>query len=246
MSSPQFGDTGGQRTSRTTAPVWAVVMLGLASYLVSYGVAPPPSSIGWGVRFSALAAIVAALGLFRRHSARTQPMVTLAVMGLLEALSQNLAGEQTRNWATIVIVVLTALQALAAIAALAVARGPHGTAAVAPAPYDTYAYYAQIAQQYYATTNQQPPHQQPVHGHATAHATAASSAQTQQPGAESYALYTQYLDAHQPAANAAAPPAGTPAHAAQSSVDTGMPATGPTEMIRPTTDLTTGRPAQSP
>src|SRR5437879_5931173 len=60
-----------QRTYPATQLVWAVLVLGLATYLVSYAAFPQADGTGWGVRFSMLAAVVAALGLLPRQSTQT-------------------------------------------------------------------------------------------------------------------------------------------------------------------------------
>jgi hypothetical protein len=241
LPSTQFGGVGEQRIL-----VWAVVLVGLATYVVSYGVAPQPSGMGWGVRFSTLAAVVAALGLLPGQSARTAPIAVLAVMGLLDGLSQFITSGQNASWVTIVIVVLNVLQALTAIAAALLQRGRPGAARRALAPYDAYAYYAQVAQQYYPASDQEFLQPQPGQAQAAAHAEGASHAQAQQSAAEAHALYAEYLNAQQSAASVAAPQAGTPAQAAHVGSGSGIPRTSPTESIRPVDESGTGRSSQYP
>jgi hypothetical protein len=237
-----------QRKLQGNHLVWVVLALGLAAYLVSYGPMPHPGGTGWDVRFSTLAAVVAALGLLPRQSAHMKLMVALAVMGFLEALPRwiSATGGQSPSWAMIVIVVLNALQALAAIAALLAQHGVHGAADRGPAPYDAYTYYAQVAQQYYAANNQwlQAP---AVQTSASAQAEAASPAQTQQSAAERYALYTEYLAAQQsdPNPTASSSQAGGLTQTAQPASGTGLPTTGPAEWSQLRNDPAMGSPTQS-
>ncbi|WP_139333520.1 DUF5336 domain-containing protein [Mycobacterium sp. SP-6446] len=218
--------------------------LGLATYVLSC--AAEPGGTGLGVRFSTLAAIVAALGLLPRQSAHPKLMTALALMGFFDALSQLITDEQNPRWATIIIVILIALQALTTIAALLTRQRMSSAAGPALNPYDSYAYYAHAAQQYYAAQNQPPP-QQPVQAQGTAHAEAAASAQAGQSATEQHALYAEYLSAQQPGAHriAASPQAGKRTQTLQSAGGAGMPMTSPTESIRPSDDPATGSPTQS-
>jgi uncharacterized protein DUF5336 len=242
---PQVTGTTSPRTSPANRVVWAVVVLGLATYLLSYAAVPQTGGTGWGVRFSVLAAVVAALGLRPRQSAHVKLVTALAVMGFLEALHRLIAGDNP-SWATIVIVVVNALQASAAIAALLAQLRAPSAADRGLAPSDAYAYYAQAAQQYYAANNQQP-QQQPVQAHGTAQAAAADPAAAQQSEAERYALYTEYLKAQQSRSNPAASstPAGRRTQTAQPAAGTGLPTGGPAEGIGSGTDPATGSPTQS-
>jgi uncharacterized protein DUF5336 len=235
---PQF--TGTARTSPGNQLFWAVLVLGLATYVLSYAVVLQPGSAGWAVRFSTLAAIVAALSLLPRQNAHTKLMVAFSVMGFLEALSWSITGNEHSGWATIVIVVLIALQALTAVAAQLTVpdAAESGTSA-----YDAYAYYAQATQQYYAS-NTQHLQQQPVQGQATAQAEAAATAQPQQSTADRYGLYAKYLDAQSSRNPAASSPSGR-TQTAQPAAGTGMPTNGPTNRVRPRNDPPTGSTSQS-
>jgi hypothetical protein len=209
---------------------------------------PEPGGTGWDIRFSTLAAVVAALGLLPRQSAHMKLMVALTVMGFLEALSRwiTASGGQNPSWAMIVIVVLNALQTLAAIAALLPQLGARGAADRGPAPYDAYAYYAQAAQQYYAVNNQRL--QAPaVQTSRSTQAAEATPAQTQQSAAERYALYTEYLAAQQSDQNrtASSSQAGGLTQAAQPASGTGLPTTGPAEWTQPNNDPAERSPTQS-
>jgi hypothetical protein len=231
---PQLTGAAHQRSSRANQLVWVVLILGLATYLVSYGAVPQLSGTAWGVRFSTLAAVVAALGLLPRQSAHTKLMAALAVMGFFEALCQLITGEQNSNWTITVIVVVNALQALTAIAALLAQPRVPGAADHRRAAYDAYAYYAQAAQQYAAPNNQQG-QQQPVQVSETAQAEAAAAVQAQQSAAERDALYAEYFNTQQSGPNPAASPrqSGERTPTAPPASGTGIPTSGPAESIGP-------------
>jgi hypothetical protein len=245
-----------QRTSPAHQLAWVVLVLGLATYLLSYAAVPQAGGIGWSVRFSTLAAVIAAVGLLPRQSAHDtltagKLMVALAVMGFLEALPQLITRDENPSWATIVIAAVNALQALTAIATLLAQPRAPGTADGGLAPYDAYAYYAQAAQQYYAANNQQL--QQPVQAQGRAQTDAAAPAQAQQSAAERQALYTEYLSAQQsgPHPVASSPQSGGRTQTAQPAAGAGLPTSsignfgGPAESIRPGNDPATGPPTQS-
>jgi hypothetical protein len=239
---PQSSSPGAQRVPPENRFAWLVLLFGLATYLVSFAPMPPGDS-GWGVRFSALAAVVAALGLLPRQRAHTRLIAALAVMGFLEALSRCISavGGQHVGWATIVIVVLNALQAVAAIAALLAQLRAVGAPARASTPYPTYGYYAQSAQQYYAANTQQP-HRQPAQTQATAQAAAVAPAHTQRSTAERDALYAEYLKPQQPGPNPVPSSlhSGRGRHPAHPASGTGMPATGPADRIQPENGTASG------
>jgi len=99
----------------------AVAVLGLATYVFSFGpVTDGPETVGWDVRFAALAALCAMLGLLAKQHPLPLAIAVLATMGFLDALSNVLAGTD-RGWPLTVIVVLNALQSAAAVAALLLA-----------------------------------------------------------------------------------------------------------------------------
>jgi len=245
---PQSVGPSGRRRPAENQFAWLVALFGLAAYLVSY--APmPPGDMGWGVRFGALAAIVAVLGLPPRQRVHTSLMVALAVMGFLEALWQCVNHSDGHNvgWAIIVIVVLDGLQGLTAIAALLAQLKVVGAPARPATPYPTYGYYAQAAQQYYAANTQQS-HHQPAQAQATAHAAAVGSAQAQQSTAERDALYAEYLKPQQSGANpTASPHSGGLGQPTRPAASTGMPTTGRGDSMRPDSGTATGgSAAQSP
>jgi Family of unknown function (DUF5336) len=248
---PPATDAADDRKAPGSQLIWVVLLLGLATYLVSYALVPGPGGLGWGVRFSTLAAIAAGLGLLPRQSAHTKLIAALAIMGFLEALSLSIAASDDQNpgWPTIVIVAVNALQALTAIAALLAQLSVRGAVERGPAHYDAYAYYAQPAQQYYAANTE--PLQHPIQGQATAQAEAAAPAQAQAPAqaeqsaAERDALYAEYLNTQYAYPN---PPASSPGgltETAQPASGTGLPSTGPTESIRPRNDPPAGSATQS-
>lgn len=131
-----------------------VVLLGLCSYLVSYGI-PNTGGIDWDVRFAVLAALVAAFGLFRGQTPATKVVAALAAVGFLDALSRliSVPDGTEPGWALWVLVVLNALQAIAAVGALLTQPStPDGLQAW----YAAYAeQYAQSAAQYWGQYAQQ-------------------------------------------------------------------------------------------
>lgn len=245
---PYYTGFTNQRSLPETRLLWAVVALGVATYVVGYGPMPAPGGMDWAVRFATLAAIVAALGLLPRQSAHTKAMVPLAVMGFLDALWRliTVSGGQESTWAAIVIVVVNALQALTAIGALLAQIRLFSSDRQSTA-YNPYAYYAQAAQQYYAAGNQQP-QQQAGQAMGTARAHAAAPAQAQRSAAERDALYEEYVSVDQPGPNrfASSPRPGGPAQTARPAPGSGLPDTGPAETTRPGYGPPPESPTQSP
>ncbi|MGE2817457.1 DUF5336 domain-containing protein [Mycobacterium heidelbergense] len=240
---PQVSRAANQRTNAANRAIWLIFVLGLATYVLSYSAAAPFAGISWATRFSMLAALAAALGLLPRQSAHTKSMSALAVMGFVEALAQLVTGDQSPNWATIVIVVLTALQALTAIAVLLIQLRTLGAVDEGTPSYDeVYASDAQAAQRYYAAHDQRP-----VQAQGTAQAQSAASAQAQQSAAARYALYTEYLNAQQsgPHASASSPQSGQRAQTTQPAAGTNVPTSRSAESIRPETDSPTGSSTQA-
>jgi hypothetical protein len=140
----------------------AVVVLGLAGYLASYGPVLQSNelggSVGTGGGFEVvalvLAALLAAVGLLPKQRNFVAVVAVIAVLGFLLALSElfNKPSFLSVGWALIVIVVLSGLQALAAIGALLLDAG----VVTPPAPrpkyeqpkYDQYAQYGGPGQYY--------------------------------------------------------------------------------------------------
>jgi len=247
-----------QATTSRTSPAnrlgWLVLVFGLATYLLSCITASPAGG-SWGVRFSALAAVVVVLSLLPRRRAHTTLVAALALMGFLEAVSRVFTAGHDPSWNTILVVVLNGLQSVAAIAAVLVEAKETGEPNRGITAYDAYAaYYAQVAQQYYRATSQQ--HQQPVQAHGTAQAyataspqaTAASLGQTEQAAAQRDALYAEYVSGQHPGANPAglAPQSGRQAPRSEPAAATGATPGFPGERSRPASDPTTGPPTQFP
>jgi len=134
----------------------AVAALGLASYVFSFGpLANGPETLGWDVRFAALAALCAMLGLLAKQNPPALIIAALSTMGFLDALSNVLAGSD-RGWPLTVLVVLNALQSAAAVAALVLA--PKAAKQSDTGGYDAYVdYYNQAVQNYYSQQSQPPP-----------------------------------------------------------------------------------------
>lgn len=139
--------TGGKVSHRQLR--WAVVVLALCSYLVSFGPMLNGFGIDWDVRFAVLAGLLAGFGLLPRQTSTGKVVAALAAAGFLDALSRVAVlpeGVQP-GWAMWVVLVLNGLQAGAAVGALL--TQPDGTDEQ-QAWYAAYAeQYAQAAAQYY-------------------------------------------------------------------------------------------------
>ncbi len=196
----------------------AVVVLGLASYVFSFGpVIDGHGAAGWGVRFAALAALCAMFGLLAKQKPPLLPTAVLATMGLLDALSSLLL-DSAPGWALTLIVVLNALQALAAVAALLLA--PKATPERAEsAGYEAYVdYYNQAVRSYYGQQGQPAPAEQSQragYGHAYADGRAAARAQrTQRPSQQGDYADLDYSGSaapqHDPGGSVSGDPTGLP------------------------------------
>ncbi|MGV0742991.1 DUF5336 domain-containing protein [Mycolicibacterium sp. XJ870] len=185
----------------------AVVVLGVACYCVSFG--PDGDGLGWYVRFAALAALTAAIGLLPKQTPHPGVIAVLAAIGFLDGLSNAVTAPG--GWALTLIVVLGGLQAVVAIAALMLAPKPTG--ATATAGYEAYLdYYNQAVQHYYG---QQGASQRGVYeqaqGQAYGQAPAAAQA-TAQPVAQpaQYGDYADLLSPQQDYGRTTANPPGEP------------------------------------
>jgi len=157
----------------------AVAVLGLASYVFTFGpLANGPEPLGWDVRFAALAALCAMLGLLAKQQPLSLAIAVLATMGFLDALSNVLAGAD-RGWPLTVIVVLNALQSAAAVAALLLA--PKAAKQSDTGGYDAYVdYYNQAVRSYYSQQSRPPPQEQTQRaGYGQAYGDARASARAQ-------------------------------------------------------------------
>jgi hypothetical protein len=197
----------------------AVAVLGLASYVFSFGpVADGPEAFGWDVRFAALAALCAMFGVLAKLNPLPLATAVLATMGFLEALSSVLA-DGDRGWALTVIVVLNALQAMAAVAALLLA--PKAAAKPADtAGYEAYVdYYNQAVRTYYGQQGQPAPEQsqRAAYGQAYADARATSRA----PRAQRPSQQGDYADLDYSGSRTTAP-----VHDPLSAAPTGLPSFG--------------------
>jgi uncharacterized protein DUF5336 len=135
-------------------PLWlAVAALGLVTLGTSFG---SPVALGWPVRFSVIAAAVAAVGLAPRQRSRGWLVVVAAVAGFADAVSGWVAAESA-GWALVTVVAVNALQALVAIAAILVGSGGADSSGDEDGDYAAYAAYASYAQAYQrAYPTQQP------------------------------------------------------------------------------------------
>jgi hypothetical protein len=150
----------------------AVIVLGLAGYLVSFGPVWKSSEMGpiAGTSITGgsleivamlLAAMLAALGLLPKGQNYTAIVAAISVIGFLLAVSEliNKPNFLSVGWALIVIVILAGLQALVAIGALLLEAG-----VITPPPprprYDQYPQYGAPGQ-YYGQPGPQPQQQAP-------------------------------------------------------------------------------------
>jgi hypothetical protein len=182
----------------------AVAVLGLASYVFSFGAgADGPGAFGWDVRFATLAALCAMLGVLAKQYLLPLAIAVLATMGFFEALSSVLA-DGDRGWALAVIVVLNALQAMAGVAALLLA--PKAAAKAADtASYEAYVdYYNQAIRNYYGQQPQSAPPEQSQHaGYGQAYGDARATSQVQR--SQRPSQHGDYADLEHPDSRAAAP-----------------------------------------
>jgi hypothetical protein len=169
------GNVRGERMNGLRRSLWtAVAVLGLANFAVSFG---SPVLLGFPVRLSALAAILAAVGLLPGQAVRGWIVVALAGTGFLDALAAWVRAGQP-GWALTLITVLNVLQSLAAVAALLHESRIFGSVESDGAPdYSTYARLLQAYQAYAAQYQQRPPMQYNAAGQATAGAQAEATAQ---------------------------------------------------------------------
>lgn len=168
----------------------AVAVLGLAAYGVSFGPVGGVETLGWSVRFAALAGLVAAFGLLPR--AGLVPLVTavLAAMGFLDALWSAVAAADP-GWAMTVIAVLNALQTAAAMAAVLV--GEKNGAGSPAASYEAYVdYYNDAVRNYYNQQAGAAPERVQRGGYGQAYGDAQASAQA--PRAQRPSQYADYAE----------------------------------------------------
>ena len=109
------GYSGFAGYSRLGRSLWIVVaVLGAASMGVSVG---SPAPLGFSVRLSVAAGIIAAVGLLPKQSERGWIVVALAISGFLDAAAAWIA-LGAPHWTLTVVMVLDALQSGAALGAL--------------------------------------------------------------------------------------------------------------------------------
>jgi hypothetical protein len=129
----------------------AVVVLGLATYLASFGpmltasdsgLAGLPGHVGLAVPLAVLAALLAAVGLLPKAKSYAAPVAVVAVLGALLATARTVTkGDMySIGWALWLVLVCTIVQAIVAVGVLLLNAG----VVTAPAPkpkYDPYAQY---------------------------------------------------------------------------------------------------------
>lgn len=224
--SQQFGRSDMGARERLQYLRIAVAVLGVASYLFSYGpVLSGHSGAAWAVRFALFAGVLAAFGLASEQTRRV--VAALAVVGFADAVSVLINTSSQPGWALWVIIALNGLQALAAIGAVVSQPGAAAAERAAASAYEAYAgYYAQ-ASQHYDPYGQQP-HADASRQSATAHAAGqanqqAAARQAQQSAASSYGSYAEYAGNY--GADHAAAPISAP-HAGAAGSQAGMPSFG--------------------
>lgn len=200
---------------------WAVALLGLCSYLVSFGPMLNGFGIDWDVRFAVLAGLFAAFGLLPRQASSSgqagRLVAALAAIGFLDALSRVVVlpeGVQP-GWAMWVVLVLNGLQAGAAVGALIMQPSASDEQ---QAWYAAYAeQYAQAAAQYYGEYAEGEQPDAAVES-ATAHAQQMQQVTAPEPrraAAPQQASYDEFVADHPqpgqaPTPHAASPAAGLP------------------------------------
>lgn len=172
----------------------AVLALGAASYLLSFGPMPEGHPVAWGVRFAVLAALLSGFGLIPRQDTNHKVIAVLAMAGFLDALAALISASNS-GWALTVIVVINGLQSVVAVGALLQA---HPAVEAEQGSQEAYSeYWAQMAQYYnqYPDQHSQPaetaePLQRGAHGQVAARAV--------QHAADQSASYSDYVDNQNP------------------------------------------------
>jgi hypothetical protein len=229
----QFGRSDRGARERLQYLRIAVAVLGVASYLFSYGpVLDGHGGAGWAARFAVFAGLLAAFGLAPEQTRKV--VAALATVGFLEALSLLINSSSQPGWALWFIISLNGLQALVAIGTVVAQHGAVAAERAAASAYEAYAgYYAQ-ASQYYGQYNQQP---QPdaLRQSTTARATGqshqqAAARQPHQAAASSYGSYTEYAgDYGNSGSGHAAPPPQSAQQVRGSGAEAGLPSFGHTQ-----------------
>jgi hypothetical protein len=193
--SQQFGRSDMGARERLQYLRIAVAVLGVASYLFSYGpVLSGHGAAGWAVRFALFAGVLAAFGLASEPTRNV--VATLAVVGFADALSVLINTSQHPGWAFWVVLVLNGIQALAAIGAVVSQPGAAAAERAAASAYEAYAgYYAQASQYYdqYGQQSQPESLRQSATARAAGHTQQRAAArQPHQQAAPSYGSYAEY------------------------------------------------------
>lgn len=231
--SPRPSGRGGNSESLPGYLAIVVVLLGLASYLVSYGPVFEVGGDGWAVRFAVLAALLAAFGLAPRQTPRPKVIAVLATTGFLDALSSRITAPEGSHpgWALTVIVVLNGLQAAAAIGALLVGGDSRGDR-TGRSDYDAYADYYARAAQYYGQYSQQQAKPDTLQRAATAQAQAqqqVAAQRSQQAAASQAGNYADYVGSHGAEQTSGHSPTHPEQQAAPAGPQAGLPNFGPAQ-----------------
>jgi hypothetical protein len=209
-------------TDRLTRSLWLVVtVLGVATFGVSFA---SPVALGFPVRLSVFAAIVAAVGLLRGQPRRGWIVVALTLTGFLDT-ADGWVRSHDIGWALTVIMVLNALQSLAAVGALLQETRMLRSADSGGAR--DYLAYAQFATAYQAYAAQYQPAAEPqaaaqetaqAHGEGVASARTATVSAEQESLSAMQARYAQHGVG--PAQRTSGSPGGAPV---RPTADPGMP-----------------------
>jgi hypothetical protein len=155
-----------------------VAVLGLVSYGAGFGPVGA-ETLGWYVRFAALAGLLAVFGLLSKTEPPAVATAAFAALGFLDALF-SVVTTSDPGWALTLIVVLNALQTAAAVAAVLMSPKP-ASDSTAAAGYEAYVdYYNQAVRNYYGQAAQPSmPEQSKRGGYAAASASAQATPQAQ-------------------------------------------------------------------
>lgn len=179
----------------------AVLVLGLASYGLSFVRMSDGQGAEWGVRLAVLAALAAGLGLIPRQHTHHQVVAVLAAAGFLDAVAVRIGA--SGGWALTVIAVLNGLQSLAAIGGLLQAHPADEHEATST--YQAYVdYWAQMQGYGLYPQATEPPEMQQRSGQGQAmaqvdgQAVDAAAARAARPAAAQAAGYGEFATQHDP------------------------------------------------
>lgn len=165
---PQFAKTSDASAGDNKLPVYllaAVAVLGLITYLVSYGPLYNlgdglPLAGGWGIDGSLLAGLLAAVALLPKQKNWTAITAVVATFAFLQVIFAVVKAMDIIDWGYYVVLAVTLFQAGAAVAALLFDSG----VIAPPAPKPVYEQQQPQYGQYGGPTQYYGQHSQPQHG----------------------------------------------------------------------------------